>query len=179
MGLIVILLNNPIEKYTPVRAYQISASREAYFHPAKNAITPRNINSFWSPSALNGKGQWIRIQFIGPVKISAVTIHGGAHSMINKNIYRDFNRIRKGELELSNGTKIPFSLEDKDELQRIIFKETEIRWIKLTVLSVRKGEKQNTLCVSAFWPERRIPYFEKINEEAEIEDEKTDKTVKF
>jgi tetratricopeptide (TPR) repeat protein len=112
-----------------------------------------NLWSSWQPlrKPNGGVGQWVKLTFKSPQTVTGFEIYNGFR-LIDElgDLYAMNNRIKEGELEFSDGTKMPITFEDKPVQTTIVLPAAKsgVQWVKLTVKSIYKGTKWNDLAMS-------------------------------
>jgi hypothetical protein len=75
----------------------------------------------------------------------------------NKQLYYANNRVKKIEVEFSEGQKYFLNLTDSDlHLQRFTF-NIKAKWVKFTIREIYKGKKYNDTCISKMFFETKWP----------------------
>ncbi len=100
----------------------------------------------------NGVGEWIKVEIPmnqwgqkGITNIYRIKVVNGIGK--SKELYFANNRVKRIEVEFSEGEKVFLNLHDGDtELQRFTI-NIKARWLKMTIKEIYKGKKYNDTCI--------------------------------
>lgn len=99
-----------------------------------------NYTAWFEGKSTDGIGEWILVDFGELRKVDRLMIKNGYNK--SKDIYYKNSRIRTFNLTFSNGTQRVASLKDEPGEQSIPIRgNVSARWVKLTILSVIRGNK--------------------------------------
>jgi len=132
----------------------LRASGDLTFFPEN--VTDGDPSTWWTPyPQRNGRDSWIRLEFPTEKWISAIDLVPGSHHLRYKNIgnlWRTNNRMTRGELAFSDGTRVRIDAVDEDRVQRIEFTPVKSKFVTLFPLEWKPGSRWNDLCISQFLP---------------------------
>ncbi|HOL22980.1 MAG TPA: hypothetical protein PLQ41_09045 [bacterium] len=100
----------------------------------------------------DGKGEWIQFNFTEWESYGRITnvyriliVNGLAAS---KELYYANNRVKKLQLEFSEGQKRIIELKDGVMNYQIFVVHTKAKWVRMRILEVYKGKKYDDTCIS-------------------------------
>ncbi|MGL4370162.1 MAG: discoidin domain-containing protein [Spirochaetota bacterium] len=151
---------SPSVRFEPCAVLSAVSSTEQVHHPASYAADARD-DTWWSPAQGRSAGEWILVDFSRQEKVAAVEIVNGAggRDSSHRPLFSQMGRIVKGEAELSNGVRVPFELADSPAPQRIILPASEVRWVKIIIISSRRGTASNDVCLSRISILKTVPIY--------------------
>ncbi|MBE7437030.1 MAG: hypothetical protein HS115_01150 [Spirochaetales bacterium] len=129
---------------------RIFASSELRKYPARDA-SDEDFLTWWTPARRSGINEWIKLEFDEFREVEEIRLLAGAHHKAHPeygDLYTANSRLKSGEIVLTGEEKIPFELEDKNELQSIDLGGKKTRSLKIIIHSTFKGERWDDLCIS-------------------------------
>jgi uncharacterized caspase-like protein len=99
-----------------------------------------NYTAWFEGKSNDGIGEWVLVDFGELRKVDRLILKNGYNK--NKEIYYKNSRIRSMRLTFSNGRKHVIALtDDPGEQVFKIARNVTARWVKMTILSVKRGNK--------------------------------------
>jgi hypothetical protein len=122
----------------------------------QTSYRPRNLqtdNGVWCEGAVgDGVGESVTIRFGEPVRFRRVSVTNG-HIRTSTSFPAN-GRARAVEITTSDGVRLRTTLEDSAEPQTLVLPRiARARWLRLTLRSVTRGERDNDTCLSFFGPD--------------------------
>lgn len=117
-------------------------------HPA-GFINDKDINTAWvEGSTGDGIGEWIKLSGAGQQSLSGLKIINGYAK--SSNTYTKNNRIKKIQIELSDGSVLVKSLADGNMGYQTVSLDAPIKtdFVKISILEVYRGTQYRDTCLS-------------------------------
>jgi hypothetical protein len=126
----------------------------------KNSYAPGNVmdgndRTAWVEGASgNGVGQWIKVGFDSPAKISSIYFkngYGKSASAFKKNA-----RVRDIEISTQSGSYVRTVPDQRAEMKILLprkLADKKTKWVKLTIKSIYPGTKYKDTAITEFVPD--------------------------
>lgn len=134
---------------TTAKASSTLAEQDGHTYVPSNVFS--NDGKCWCPKDGSGVNSWIELDFSESKKINGIDIVNGYAG--DEEQYRSNSKVTKLKIEFSNGKSITKSLSVKSvgsrkDIQHLSFNSVETSYVKLTILSIEKGEKCDDTCIT-------------------------------
>ena len=139
----------PVTKQVPAIGISSSGNLDKF---RETNVNDNDLKTWWTPYNRFGIGSWIRIDFY-PQEISGIELHPGSHYPDYPkygDLFKKNSRLKTARLEFDNGQSITIEPADEDRVQRFSFQPVHTKMATLRIISTRRGELWNDLCVSEF-----------------------------
>ncbi len=134
----------------------INVSASSNMNSANNLnYYPRNVidnklNTWWSPKS-NDENSWIKLDFGSMKTVNSIEILNGSHYLNFPNygnLYFKNNRITKIQVEFSDGSSVNSTLEEIDEIQKIVLTPKQTKYLLISVIDCKQGDTWKDVCIS-------------------------------
>jgi hypothetical protein len=119
-----------------------------------NAIDGNNRTAWVEGSAADGIGEWIKVSYDSPKKISSISVANGYGKSATS--YSANGRVKDVEIATGNGSFVRTIPDTKEEFKVLLppgMAGKMTRWVKLTIKSVYPGTKYKDTALGEFIPD--------------------------
>ena len=114
-----------------------------------------NDGDCWCPKKGSGVNSWIKLNFSEPKRINGIDIVNGYAG--SEEQYENNSKVKRIKIELSNGksyteTLTVKSVDNRKDIQHISFNTATTSYVKITILSIQKGEEYDDTCITYISP---------------------------
>ena len=114
-----------------------------------------NDGTCWCPKKGSGVNSWIKLNFSESKKINGIDIVNGYAG--SEEQYTSNSKVTKIKIEFSDGYSITRTLSvksvsDRKDIQHIPFSSVTTSSVKITILSIQKGEEYDDTCITYISP---------------------------
>jgi hypothetical protein len=134
-----------LDEILNIRASSLRKAESGNLYIAQN-VFDRDDRTAWCEGVSGpGKGEWIRIEFDKPLKLSEMTIKPGYFK--NASVWKKNNRLASIRLQFSGGESRTFEMKDEMKSQKIPLSAGKTKFVKIFIEDYFEGssDQKDTL----------------------------------